>query len=363
MTPNLSALSYLHAWEAGPLPPGGIAYEPLLRRIRLDYSPDSLARIDVFLDALRTAKKPQRDPFLEGPEGQNLLYLLAFYVGEVLSRALRWPPRWLTWAQAEAEAPSPRSDVYEQSVMVDFLGSAARVGHFAPLVSICSRLFDAEVTKSVLFSASSLLPDGRTLSGAEPLPPAPAFVHRVDVRDMLARCMPAERARLEIVAPPWADRDPLGRWFRGAERLLETGRVVWAGLIQANNALFTPADDGGAPGEVVYDPTGRASAEVLDEAAQLLFSLKGKRLQDPSLAAFSDYLTDEMTRVFGTDVPAVICPYPLKVATTVFYRPYLPGAVIAQRCFPVLVSDELPGIVLFLPAATWPAVLLKAWKR
>lgn len=350
MTPALAALCYLQAWEQRAPIPGGIAFEPLLRRLVLDFTPASLARIDTFLDALRTAKKPRRESFLAEQAGQNLLLLLAFYVGEVIGRTLRCAPEW-----------RDLDDTFENRLVCDFPGSDARIGQFAPLVAICAQLFSGAGDKSVPFSAGLLIPPQLQGSGAA-LPPAPGFGYPLDLQAALARCTPGERAKLAIVPPPWADRDPLARFFEAAPQVLASGRIVWAGLVQANNMLFTPEPYGGAPGEVVYDPGGRASAAALDEAAQLLYSLKGRRLPDPALAAFSDYLTDEMVRAFGLDVPEAISPYPLKVATTFFDRGYLPGTVIAQRCFPAVVSDAHPGIVVFLPAAVWPAVLLQGWR-
>ncbi len=360
MTPALAALAYLHTWDHGATPPGGIAYEPLLRRIKLDYAPASLARVDTLLDALRTAKKPQREAFLADAGGQNLLLLLAFYVAETAGRAVGCAPQWLTYEAAQRQAPNPSARVFETSMVCNFPGSGARIAHFAPLVAICDRLFNPVVDKSVAFSAGMVIPQPLQVSTVAP-PAAPGFAPPLDLAQALSRCAPRERAQLEIVPPPWADRDPLARWFDAAPQLLREGRVVWAGLVQAHRSLFAPQPYGGAPGEVVYDPAGRATPEALDEVAQLLESLKGQRLQDPALAAFSDYLADEMTRAFGLDVPASVSPYPLKVATTFFDRGYLPANVIRQRCFPVLVSDRHPGIVLFLPAALWPAPLLQGW--
>lgn len=360
MTPALAALAFLHTFEHGGAPPGGIAFEPLLRRLRLDYAPASLLRVDVFLDALRSTKKPQREAFLADPAGQNLLLLLAFYVAEVIGRTLQCAPQWLTHEAAQRQRPGPAARAFETSMVCHFPVPEARVEQFAPLVAICDRLFARTVDKSVAFSAGMLIP--QPLQGSTKVPPpARTPVQPEDVQKALARCTPMQRAKLEIVPPAWADGDALARFFGSAREVLRTGRPVWASLIQANRALFKPEPYGGAPGEVVYDPAGRAPPEALDEVAELLASLKGKALPEPALAAFSGYLTDEATRVFGLDVPQPICPYPLKVATTFFDRGYLPGHRITQRSFPVVVSEQHPGIVVFLPAAAWPAPLAKAW--
>ncbi|MEJ8835286.1 hypothetical protein [Ramlibacter sp. AN1133] len=364
MTPALSALCTLQAWEQRSEIPGGVAFEPLLRRLALDHSPASLARIDTFLDALRTAKKPQREAFLAEQSGQNLLYLLAFYAADVIGRSLHCAPEWVAHehsglARLQGELGER---VFENSIVCNFPGSAARIADFAPLVSICARLFSAAGDKSVAFSCGALIP-APVQGSAMPLPAAPGFGYPLDLQEALSRCGARDRASLDILPPPWVAKDPLASLFAAVPHVLRSGRVVWGAVIQANQVLFTPEPHGGAPGEVVYDPTGRAPAAALDEVAQAILALKGKPFDDPALAGISKYLADETTRAFGLDVPASISPYPLKIASTWFDRGYLPGTVLAHRSFPLIVSPAQPGLVLFLPAVVWPAVLLQAWRQ
>ncbi|HET8746474.1 MAG TPA: hypothetical protein VFM98_12775 [Ramlibacter sp.] len=362
MSPALSALCYLQAWEQRSGIPGGIAFEPLLRRLALDHSPASLARVDVFLDALRTAKKPQREAFLADAPGQNLLYLLAFYVADVVGRTLHCAPEWIAHqhsglARLEG-ALGQRS--FETSIVCNFPGAGARLADFAPLVAISGRLFGG-TDKSVAFSAGALIPPALQAS-ALPLPAAPGFGYPFELQEAISRCGARDRAALEIQPPAWAQNDPLASFFAAVPHVLRHGRVAWGAVIQANQALLAPEAPGGAPGEVVYDPTGRAPAAALDDVAQALLALKGQAFEDPALAGVSKYLADENTRAFGLDVPPAISPYPLKIATTYFDRGYLPARVLAHRTFPVVLSPVQPGIVLFLPAVLWPAVLLQGWR-
>jgi hypothetical protein len=157
-------------------------------------------------------------------------------------------------------------------------------------------------------------------------------------------------------------QDALAQLFKASPELLWRGRVVWAALVQANNDLLrADGEFAGAPGEVVYDPTGRVPPDVLAAVARQLLALKGTQPPEPALARFAAYLTAEDERVFALDVPPQVCPYPLKASSTWFQRSYLPGRHIAQPCFPALVSDQHPGMVLFLPQALWPQALLQAW--
>ncbi|WP_460890921.1 hypothetical protein, partial [Ramlibacter alkalitolerans] len=141
MSPSLAALCCLQAWEQGAAIPGGIAFERLLRRIALDHSPASLARIDTFLDALRTARRPQREVFLAERASLNLLDLLAFHVGDVIGRALRCAPEWQSREPVASASGQHPAQGFEQSLACSFPGAAIPPGEYAPLAPICDRLF------------------------------------------------------------------------------------------------------------------------------------------------------------------------------------------------------------------------------
>jgi hypothetical protein len=352
VSPSLGALCCLQAWEQRSPIPGGITLEPLLRRIALDHSPASLARVDTFLDALRTAKKPQPQAFLADPAGRNLLDLLAFYVGDVIGRGLRCTPEWLLREDAG----------FDHSMVCNFPGAVAPVGVFAPLVPICARLFAGARDQGVAESAGALLPAALQAS-VMPLPPAPGFGYPLELQEAVARCGPRDLASLELVPPGWAKEDPLAGFFASVPHVLRSGRIGWGGVVQPDPALATASSHGGAVGDVVYDPAGRAPAAVLDEVAHVVSELRAQPCEDPALGDFSAYLAGKMPRAFGFDVPAAISPYPLKLATTWFDRAWLPGHVLAHRSFPVVTSTAQPGIVLFLPAVLWPAPLLQAWRQ
>jgi hypothetical protein len=352
VSPSLGALCCLQAWEQRSAIPGGITLEPLLRRIALDHSPASLARVDTFLDALRTAKKPQPEAFLADPAGRNLLDLLAFYVGDVVGRALRCAPEWLL----------REGGGFEQSMVCNFPGAAAPVGMFAPLVAICARLFTGTREQGVASGAGALLP-ATLRASAIPLPPAPGFGYPLDLREAIARCGSRDRAALEILAPAWTQRHPLAHFFAAVPQVLRSGRVAWGAVVQADSALATPQSRGGAIGDVVYDPAGCAPAAVLDEVAYIVSELRTQPCEDPALGEFGAWLAGTLPHALGLDVPAAISPYPLKLSTSWFDRGYLPGSVLAHRSFPIVTSTAHPGIALFLPAVLWPAPLLQAWRK
>lgn len=341
----------------------GLAFESLLRATRLDYSVQSLERIDVFLDALRKTRKISEASYLEDPATQNLLYLLAFYVGEVIGRSLGAQPQWSTYEELAAGQPQVDGPAFENSATLSFPHSpGVTLSWFQPLVAITSRLFCERVEKSVLFSAGTLLAREVQQPPAfqQPLPAVPAPPWPVDVARM-AREWSGPRGQIEADAPPWAAEDGLRHLFDNAQALLREGRVVWGAVVQANKALLQPGPSAGAPGEILVDPGGRVPDADLHAMATTVLSLKGRRFDVPEMASIADYLADENIRVFGLELPSRLSPYPLKVSSTWLARGHLPGGVLAQPLIPVLISDAHPGAVMPLPAVFWPANLREAW--
>ncbi len=349
---------YLHAMDNRLPVPNGLAFASLLQACRLDYSVQSLARIDVLMDALRKTGKIREETYLDDPSQQNLLFTLAFYVGEVIGRSLASPPSWYTFEEAAALYPGMQFEhaAFENSITLAFPDHPASASkNFLPLVALTARLFMEHPDKSVLFSAGIMLPPGAESGPAaqQPLPPIPPPAWPVDIAAML----PGYGAEwFDMARPPWADNDDLRVLFDNGTALLTGGYVVPGAIVQANNNLTQPAAGGGAPGEVVYDPSGRTPIEDLCHVASRILALKGASSDDAQVAYLSHYLADEQIRVFGLAVPHAVVPYPLKISTTFFDKALLRGGAIDSQVIPLLVSDAHPGLVRPLPAKFWPDV-------
>jgi len=181
MTPGVAAQSSLARWERGLPFEGGLPFEPLLRRCRLDYAPASLGRIDRFLDALRSAHQPDEAVFLADAAQRQLLYLLAFYSGEVIGRALGAAPLWLLPPQAAALAPRQPMPArpFHAALSARFGTAQAADGTllFLPLAALCERLFapDGSTPPGLQAAAAAWWPAPlRDAARAhEPLPPRP----------------------------------------------------------------------------------------------------------------------------------------------------------------------------------------------
>ncbi|SMC29128.1 hypothetical protein SAMN02745857_03623 [Andreprevotia lacus DSM 23236] len=86
--PNLSqqAAEFLDCYTCGVQPPQGWLYDAALRQTRLDFTPDSLKRIDALLAQLRSKVAPTLQDMEATPQAFNFCLLLAFYIGEYLVR-------------------------------------------------------------------------------------------------------------------------------------------------------------------------------------------------------------------------------------------------------------------------------------
>jgi len=367
MTATLNALYYVNAWEADTDVADGLAHRAMLKKCRLDYSVASLSRIDAFLDALRITYKPARDAFLDHPENQNLLYFLAFYVGEVVGRALGAPPLWLSYEDATKIAPDHDqmfSACFETSVCCRYPDDlTAKVDFFMPLYALFTRLLSADSGKSIRFSAGLFLPLGSDASPSATTP-TPAFVPGLfgSARSGYSPPDAAARRQHRLVRPWWGNGHKMSILLDSADRLMNTGRLVWGTLVQANKILFEPEYQIGAGGEVIYDPSGRLPPEELVALASQLFALKGTAQRNAGLAALSAHLADEMTPAFGMDIPPPLCPQPLKLSSTYFDQFFLPDGMLTLRHFPLLISDDLPGLVMILPWQLWPVDLAGQWR-
>lgn len=230
MSPNFQALCYLTAWEKGLAIEGGLAWESQLRKCRLDYSWASLNRIDLFLDALRKQRAPVFEEFISKSDNVNLLMLLAFYVVELRSRVSGERSAWYSYQELLEKDPSTAAHGKGfASTIISVLDGA----QFLPLVSICTRLFEANPDKSVAFSAGLLIRE-------------PADKHRqfapLNVDSLIpqfsekytALAIPIGYRRwIESPVPPgMPESDQLIRLGEDAAKLLRSGRVVWGAIVQ-----------------------------------------------------------------------------------------------------------------------------------
>lgn len=97
MYANFHAQSFNYLWSKNQTIPEGIELikSPHLMDFNLDYSFESLERVDSFIDICRKINNVTEIELTNNLKIQNTLYMLAFYSGEVIGRTLNTAPLWL----------------------------------------------------------------------------------------------------------------------------------------------------------------------------------------------------------------------------------------------------------------------------
>ncbi|HLA34882.1 MAG TPA: hypothetical protein VJ001_08460 [Rhodocyclaceae bacterium] len=155
------AEAYLHAYHAGEDPPNGLAFRKALEQAQLDYSPDSLARIDRLLRQMHEKLNPQFDVFIDKQANRNFLYLLCFYIGKVVGRYTLSRVEWYYHEELSGVLPSAEMegipDCFGTSIACIFARDGQLGGYFFPLSAMQDILFAGDASRSVLDSADKFM--------------------------------------------------------------------------------------------------------------------------------------------------------------------------------------------------------------
>jgi hypothetical protein len=134
------ATHFLEAYAAGGEPDGGWKYAKALQQARLDFTPESLARLDALLTQLRARTQPTRAD-LDTPQGRNFESLVVFYLVELARRISNALLKWDDLASARRILPPGTS--LEDSPRTRLVVDAPANGLlFKPLAWLEGRLLD-----------------------------------------------------------------------------------------------------------------------------------------------------------------------------------------------------------------------------
>ncbi|WP_027009292.1 hypothetical protein [Conchiformibius kuhniae] len=360
---TVRVLWYLHTFFQEKMWQDGLAFERELRACRLDYSPESLCRIDDLLRGLReSGRVADADAFFGEMANQNFLSLLAFYCGELVGRTRRQAAVWLSYDALAGSDPEAAA-AYPPALWTDFLAEfrnydGSRTLYF-PLKSLCGALFGNTDETDVLRAAAALMPpDAPAQTPAADVPPQSLDF---SIRHALSATDAAHLPYLQMLAPCGSANEPLSLQLDALGTLYRQGRVVWAAAVEAAPSLAESGNTRSAAVEVVYDPSGRTDTETLRQAARSLAVLKHaddeaeEGADDAADAADADGASPAAPRPRTSPfhrIPSMVSHMPLQTATLFVWLPHLPDGVLRLPVFPILI-DESTRAVTLLPARYW----------
>ena len=278
---NDLATHFLQVYAEGGEADKGWLYGKALRQARLDYSPESLARLDALLAQIRVRGKPTHAQ-LDSPQGRNFEAVVAFYLIEM---ARRRTPAEIVWL--------PRD------VALRTIPAAAQVPD-TPSGSLLACAPDHEaVCQPLAWVEAQVLPDGRQLA-------ATAFI------DSLA-------TRLAQDGPP--------EWFRMARAIGTIASSQMHELANGRPALPAMVTQK-APMDVGVLGSGRNTIEEVQQAAAQGVELLEK---NPAGAAWQVFSYNGFADYQGARIDAVVVfaaaygATPMRMVVSFPYRPASDG--------------------------------------
>lgn len=349
-------------------------YENELRECKLDYSLNSLKRIDELLLSIKNSlHKFEEDDIFSSKyplHNDSTIKIISYYFGELIGRARGEAPIW--YHNFAKKYSSEKVMTSSESLSVEFDGKFDidddSCDCFSPLEVVYQALLTPSndgvwqclsLFESALFFIPSLKIN--SLNFEKSLSPPSIMSLAFDRQSEFAGLDEADLAYLQMMPPDWMDGDSLYEQMNQLATLYKTGKVVWAHIVQANRMLWSDDEVHSCPAEILYDPTGRTPVSHLAEVAHKLYELKHTipDTNDLELIEYAEHITNEFTRVLGFDVPNSITPLPLKSTTMFIWCLHLPNGVL-QNSFPILISNETLEVTV-LPAKFWDKDYYDEW--
>jgi hypothetical protein len=137
--------------------PDGLAFREALTQANLDYTPESLRRVDRLLVQIRVKLKPTFRAFVEQPDHLNFLHLLCYYTGMVVSRYIGQDCAWYIYPDLIRHIPAEAAADYPECFASSIGCVYASGDFFIPLSAIQEILFEESTGRSLLASADQFM--------------------------------------------------------------------------------------------------------------------------------------------------------------------------------------------------------------
>ncbi len=192
------------------------------------------------------------------------------------------------------------------------------------------------------------------------------------------------REYLQVVVPDRLIGDELFSQAENLQRLYRYGKVVWGIIIYADADLYkydTTLIDTLVPAQmltadILYDPTGQASVNELQQAAEQLHAMLEQPLESlpPDQSMYALHAKDPRSRVFGINYPKSLqnghlAPR-LKISTSWLWRLHLPNGMLTTEhpVVPLMLEPDTSnqpinakGRLMILPSRFWSKDLYQNW--
>jgi len=156
--------------------------------------------------------------------------------------------------------------------------------------------------------------------------------------------------------PFWLGDDPLKQIYENLNILYQSGKVVYAFLVQANEILFKRFPPFNCPANIIFslDEFYKSNPMELQNISQELYSYKNEGDTPPEIKQITDSITDEMNRLFNIPIPLDITENKQVYFTTIMvHRNHLPKGKLISSLFPVVCDLNSTNTSIILPKKYW----------
>lgn len=176
------------------------------------------------------------------------------------------------------------------------------------------------------------------------------------------------RLTTRVKPPEWMEKgDGLYGLYAAQKLLLQKGRVAMAVIVQANDMLYSPAEEYDCPASVLFseDPVFQTESGLseLQQLAYRAYSWKGIRRGGRAEMELGAALADEAGRYFNMKLPDKLAEgRDVYMTSIMVHRGQLPVPYLKENWFPLIVLPEQTKYTLICPAKFWDEDLVKLWR-
>lgn len=344
MTVNLQAQQFNYLWSKQQLPDIEILDTPNFKDFQLDYSLQSLERVDLYIDTWRQLGLLTEQQIIDSPILLNTLNCLAFYCAEVIGRTKNCHP---LWVRVNGSNICSYPDDKHSLEMTDLAGvlSSRLLYDEKSIVSV------SEVMINLVYKQEDKY--------SKPLP----IIHRQNrnFAQRLESLSVQQRQNLYTSMPDsFAQFLGLQDFLKNMPVLFQQGYFVRGTYIRADNDLFNPKYVHGRFADIIYDSEDRLTYDDLCEISQRIQSLANQSGLTKDQRMIKNYLQAGKKQLFNADISDVV-GFPIMLSTIFVDQNHLPDGMLSSQRLPLVIYPERFQYVTILPYFFWSDLFKLSW--